>query len=273
MTCSKDAAGLRTVQDLSQREFRLQDRDVVTIAGLAVGSGVRVRQLRQPFTQQRIDLRCGQAVAHFLQAFRVCAREDAVVERLKGDAHFGELPFDVLMAVEAQLGVVREVGAELQKERTEVFIDAIEVELVHRHRTLDDPRILLAVGGRAFLRAKDVGLLLRFAQKQDAFAPLKACPMFGGDIVLALALAKLHDRNAVLFDEGVDLFQERVGHDAHQRRGGNGLLAMELEEAGSLLFRLQFRLIDVEVHAIDTFNFQGYVILDDVRNTARYTHI
>ena len=66
-------------------------------------------------------------------------------ERLEGDAFLGQLPLDVFMAVDAQLGVVREVGAELEKERTEVFIDAVEVELVDRRRTLDDPGILLAL--------------------------------------------------------------------------------------------------------------------------------
>ena len=98
------------------------------------------------------------------------------------------------------------------------------------------------------------------------------CGVFGGDIVLALALAELDYRNAVRCDESIDLLQEGVGHDAHQRRRGHGLLAMETEEASGSFFHLQFRLIDVQVHAINAFDFQGHMILEDVRKAARYTH-
>jgi hypothetical protein len=31
-----------------------------------------------------------------------------------------------------------------------------------------------------------------------------------------LSLAKLDDRDVLLFDERIDLLQERVGHDAHE---------------------------------------------------------
>jgi hypothetical protein len=49
-------------------------------------------------------------------------------------------------------------------------------------------------------------------------------------------------------------------------------VAMEAKETDGSQLGLQFRLIDVEVHAIAAFNFQGHVILDDVRNATRYTH-
>jgi hypothetical protein len=91
-------------------------------------------------------------------------------------------------------------------------------------------------------------------------------------IVLALALAERNDGNVMFFEKRVDLLQESVGHDTHQRRRCHGLLAMKTKEASGSFFDLQFRLIDVEVHAIDAFDFQGHVILDDVRNAARYTH-
>ena len=119
----EDAAGLRSVEDLGQRELGLQDRDVVAVAGLAVGGGEGMRQTCQPLAQQRIDLGRRQAVAKLLQALGVGAGKDAVVQGLEGDAFLGQLPLDVFVAVDAQLGVVREVGAELQEERAEVFVD------------------------------------------------------------------------------------------------------------------------------------------------------
>ena len=43
---------------------------------------------------------------------------------------------------------------------------------------------------------------------------------------------------------------------------------MEAEESGHAALGLQFRLIDVEVHAIDAFDFQGHVLPDDFGNGA-----
>ena len=53
--------------------------------------------------------------------------QNAIVQGLEGYPFLGQLSLDVLMAVDAQLGVVGEVGAELEKERAEVLVDAIEV--------------------------------------------------------------------------------------------------------------------------------------------------
>src|SRR6185503_10925356 len=72
---------------------------------------------------------------------------------------------------EAQLGVVREVGAELHKERAEIGVDAVEVELVDQPAGLDDPRVGITIGVAAFLGAKQGGLLLRTADEQH---PLRA---------------------------------------------------------------------------------------------------
>jgi len=113
---------------------------------------------------------------------------------------------------------------------------------------------------------------LSLAEEQNAFVALETRTICRGHVVLALSLAKLDHRNVVLRDEGIDLSQKRVGHDAHQRRGSHRLAAMKAEEASGLLLRLEFRLIDIEVHPIDAFDFQGDVIVDDVGNAAGYTH-
>src|SRR5262249_35907539 len=200
------------------------------------------------------------------------AREDAVIERHEGDVFLGQLPLDVFVAVDAQFGVVREIGAEFQKEGTKVFIHAVEVVLVYRCRALHNPGVFLAVGVGALLGTKDGDFFLGLAEEHNPFACLKASTVFGSNIVLALPLLKGNDRNLLLLDEGIDLTQEGVGHHAHERRGSDGLAALEAEKASSLFFRLQFRLVDVEVHAIDALDFQGYVLAKDVGNAARYTH-
>ena len=62
-----------------------------------------------------------------LQSTGVGAAQDAVVQGLEGDPFLGQLSLDVLVAVDAELGVVGEVGAELEEERAEVLVDAVEV--------------------------------------------------------------------------------------------------------------------------------------------------
>ena len=95
----------RTVEHLGEGELGLQDRHLVEQAGKPVGTAERVRQPLQPLAQQRLDAPRSKAVCQFLHALRVGATENAVVECLEGDARACQLPLQVLMAVEAQLGV------------------------------------------------------------------------------------------------------------------------------------------------------------------------
>jgi hypothetical protein len=81
----------------------------------------------QPLAQQPVDLLGRQAVADLLQPPGVGATEHAIVERLIGDALTFQLTLGVLMAVEAQRGVIRKVGAKLEKERPEIVIDGVDV--------------------------------------------------------------------------------------------------------------------------------------------------
>jgi len=101
----EDASGHRLVEHLGERELGLQDREQVTIAGGAVAGRKRMRQAPQPFAQQPIDLVRRQAVAQPLRQLRVSARLDAVVERLEGDPALGRLALEVLVAVDAELGI------------------------------------------------------------------------------------------------------------------------------------------------------------------------
>ena len=109
----------RAIEHLGQRELGLQDRDLLAVAGLAVGGSERVRQAIQPLAQQPLDRFRRQAVANLLQTLGIGAVLDAIVERLKGDAFAGELPLGVFVPVQAQLGRIRKVGTELEKERAE----------------------------------------------------------------------------------------------------------------------------------------------------------
>ncbi len=47
---------------------------------------------------------------------------------------------------------------------------------------------------------------------------------------------------------------------------------MEAKKASGLLLRLQFGLIEIEVHAIDALDFQSHMVTHDFGHAARYTH-
>jgi hypothetical protein len=61
-----------------------------------------------------------------LQPGGIGTAEHAVVESLVADRLPAELTLGVFMAIEGQLRVVREVAAELEKERPEIAIDGID---------------------------------------------------------------------------------------------------------------------------------------------------
>jgi len=75
------------------------------------------------------------------------------------------------MPVQAQLGIVGKVGTELQEERTEAFVDTVEIVVVHQRRRFDDPGVAgVFLGIVAFLGAVDSTSFLRLADENDAFA-------------------------------------------------------------------------------------------------------
>src|SRR5258705_7706115 len=100
-----------------------------------------MRQPCQPLAQQPINLALVEPIADSLQRLGVFAPEDAVVQRLEGDAALAQLALGVLVAVDTQLGVVRKVGTELQEERAEVVVHAVEVVVVDHRAAIDHPRI------------------------------------------------------------------------------------------------------------------------------------
>jgi hypothetical protein len=108
----EDAAGDRLVEDLRERELGLEDRDVVAVAGLAVGGGEGVREAGEPLARQGLDARGREPVAERLGAARVGAGKEPIVERFEGDARAGELALQVLVPVETELAGIGEVGAE-----------------------------------------------------------------------------------------------------------------------------------------------------------------
>src|ERR1700675_831929 len=123
-------------------------------SGGAVAGRKRMRQALEPFAQQAIDLARREFVAQPLHQLGVGTGLDAVVQRLERHPTLGKLPLEILVAVDAELGIVGKVGAELQEERPEVLIDTVEIVVVDHRGGFHDPRIGCAgVSAAATLRA------------------------------------------------------------------------------------------------------------------------
>src|SRR5258708_31502938 len=158
-----------------------------------------MREQTQPLAQKAVDLLRRQAIADLLHPLRLGAAEDAIVERLESDAFLGELPLGVFVAVQAELGIEREVGAELEEERAEVAVHRVDVIVVHHCGRLHDPGVWPA-GRRApaLLGTEHWRLLLSLADEHHPFVMPKVAQLLRHHLVLALASAELHERYLVL---------------------------------------------------------------------------
>ncbi len=178
----------------------------------------------------------------------------------------GELALGVLVPVE--LGRIREVGAEFEKERPEVLVHAVEVVVVYHGRGVHNPRI-----GRPGLRpapprgAHHAGLLLRAADVEHAFAAAEAREILLRDVVLALALAEMLQLQPLLLDELRDPRNERLRHRCHRRRRGEALAAVLPQVPHHASHVLQPGDVDVEVYPVDGLGLPRDVGPQDVANT------
>lgn len=227
-----------------------------------------MRQPGQPLAQQRVDLFGSQPVADPLQRLRVVHGGEPVVQRLELDARPGGLPLGPLVAVQAQSGVVREVRAELEEERAEIGVDAIEVPLVDHRGGLHDPRIGGTVSVAALLGAEHPGLLLRPPDEQHPLRIGEPGQMLEHHVVLTLPLDELDQRDGVVGGEPAHPGVERLG-DRRQRRGGVHRAAeLAAQEPDQTESALQLRHVHVQVHPVDALDLEPDVLGQHIGNSA-----
>ena len=177
------------------------------------------------------------------------------------------------MAVDAELGVVGKVGAELQEERPEVLVDAVEIVVVDHRGGFHDPRIGSAgVPAAATLRAHDPRLLLGLADIQNALRLGEPSQVFLRDVVLALPLLEGNQIDAFVVDELIDVANERFRHRRHRRRRRKTLAPMNPQVAHHSAHRLQMRHVDIQVHPVDRLDLQHHMVTQDFRHRSWYAH-
>ena len=232
-----------------------------------------MRQPGQPLARQGVNALGRNLPADRLQPLRVVTAEDAVVERLEADALLRQLALDVFMAVDAELGVVREIRAELEEERAEVVIDGIEVVGVGQGGG-EGQRGEAAAGGGIDLRlgAQHAGLFLRLADVQHALAAGPVPEVRLGALVLALAFLEADQVDVAVPGEGLDRGHELASDGSHQGRRGHRVAADVAEEVGGTARSLQQRLIEIEVETVDALDLQADVVGEGFGDVACYSH-
>jgi len=261
------APGHQPVEHLREGELRLQDGHVIAIACGAILRREGVGQTGQPLAQQAIDEGRVQAVTDGLSAGRVGTGQQAVVERVVGDALPRQRPLEILMPVHAELGVVREVRAEREEEGAEVAVHAVDVIMVDHGGGLDHPGIGLArVRVAPFLRAHDRCLLLRLADEKHPLLPREPRQVRCRHLILALPLGEGEQRDTLPAGEPLQDGDEGARDGVHQRRGGERGPPLRPEEVRHPGRTLQARHVHVEVHAINALDFQSHMLPQDRRD-------
>lgn len=116
------------------------------------------------------------------------------------------------MAVDAQFGGIRKIGAELDEEGAEILVHAVKVVGVDQGRGVVDP------GDRAALAkvfAHGPGhprLLLGHPDKDHPFATFMLAEALLEDVILALAFLEAHQRDVPALQEIPNAGDKPVGH-------------------------------------------------------------
>ena len=268
--------GDRLIEDLGERELGLPDGDLVSIARGAVARWKRMRQAAQPFAQQLIDLDRRQSIPQPLCQFGVGTRDlMPVIESLERHSPLGQLALEVLVTVDAELRVVGKVRAELQEQRPEILVHAIEIVVIDHGGGSVDPRIQFLPVLRASpapFRAHHPRLLLRLADVEHALGPLEAPQVLLRGLVLALPLRESSpDRrprartNASMLRTNASV----IGATAAVK--AKSLLPMPAQVPDHRADGLQMRHVDAKVHPVlDPLHLEHHVIAQNIRHRSRY---
>jgi hypothetical protein len=122
-----------------------------------------------------------------------------------------------------------------------------------------------------FLGDAEAGkLLLRLADIEHALFSTEPLQELLGDLILALALGKRDDLDALALGKVVDRLDEGPAHRAHQSCGGHLGSAMALEESRHPRAGLQHGLVQIQIHPIDPFNIQRHFLCEQITDGMSY---
>src|SRR5580700_5878618 len=172
-------------------------------------------------------------VADALCSRQVLTPRDAVVQSFIIDPPALELTLQRFVAIDTELGRIGKIGAELYKERSEVFIQTVEIVEVHIGAAVIDPWDRSAMAKGLAHRSGHARLFLGHADKDHSLLMLlfeSAQPCLH-DIVLALALFKPDQIDFVIEPKLHDRFHKSVSHLCDLLGGGKAISQMPAHKA------------------------------------------
>ena len=100
--------------------------------------------------------------------------------------------------------------------------------------------------------------------EEDSFRLFEVAQFLLQDIILALALLKAHQLQALTLDERFDGFDEAVGHGNGLFGGGKTITQVAAAEGCDASLAGELGHIGIEVHPVDALQFQHDMILSGV---------
>jgi hypothetical protein len=231
-----------------------------------------VRQAGEPFAEEGVYLGVAQAVTDALGGLDIRTGKQAVVHGLESDAAVGQLALQIFMAVEAKLGRIREIGAELEEEGAEVLVAAVEVIDVDHGGGINDPGDGAAAGASLAGGAGHADLLLGDADKEDAFLLFEVAQFLLEDVVLALALLEADQLQALTLDERIDGLDESLSHGDRLFSGGKAVPQISTAKGRDAGLAGELRDVGVQIHPVDAFEFHDDVIFLEFSQAVGYFH-
>ena len=191
----------------------------------------------------------------------VLTPRDAIVQSFIIDAPALELTLQILVAIDTEFGRMGKVGAELDKERSEVFIQAVEIVEVHIGAAVIDPWDRTAIAKGLAHRSGHARLFLGNADKDHSLLMLlfeSAQPCLH-NMVLALALFKPDQIDFVIEPKLHDRFHKGLGHLRELLGGGKAVSQIPAHKACNPRLAGQLGHVSIQIHPVNALQFQDHM--------------
>jgi hypothetical protein len=209
-----------------------------------------------------LNLGVAQFIADRLQPRRIGAGEEAIVQRLEGDARLAQLVLHPFVAVEVELDPKGRVRTDLEERRPEVLILEVEVIVVDAHRLTGIVEADFGPRG-PLLGLEGEGAFLGDADEDDPPGPGEALTVLGRNVILAHTPREVDDGDVVVFGEGTHRPNELVAHPRQEGGRGNRVTPMHGQEGDQGARHLEVGDVAIEVEPIQTLNVQRDVLLQE----------